>query len=1382
MEAPDDGCEDSSKDKTSSEAWTHDEYSLWVDAIIRINDKSKHAPAVDITEEARSREDELAEKEEIGEEDIDTLSKESEIVEAPDDGCEDSSKDKTSSDAWIPDEECSPADAIIEINEKNEYVSDVDITEGEYAKEAEAEEKEVIGGECIDTLSKESEIAEAPDDGCEDSSKDKTSSEIWIPDEEYSPADAIIEINEKNNYAPDFDKTEGEHSEEDEVAEKEEIGGEDIDTLSTESEIAEAPDENCEDSNEYTIAPEYDVIDSAITHVTSGEVSEDAPAVKNIEDYSSLLGASQIKEEAEVIEICSFDNCFSEINTVIDDYSAMEAELDNGVYGSEDDKYFKNTDEKVIKSIDIESTEEKHPKNEINEKEEHIYAEESSKVPGGDIVSAEPTEETGKKYLVNGFTVEDGKIRNEASQRIIRDAPVEILSLSTWTYNAIYRTKEHIMEAPHEIVMISDLLKLSPEQLRRLHNLGAKSAEEIIERVSAYLCSDMNNEEKNGVDKQYTIAPDYEVIDGIITHTGSGHAVEDVFIDNIGLGVRVTNSLHRRQIMKLSELIFLSVQQLKEFPNMGAKSISEILETVPRYLDANQVTELPTYVPAKVDIPPLDSEYAVLASDYAVANGVIYHRKTLKIIPDISVERLDLSFRALNCLIRNGNDRVSSLVGMPFRDFRSIRNLGQRSANEIQEKLELYLDNSEKQAVLASSVSTEQILSVMHSHEFEPIDLDMILQAVPDATEDGVKTILANLVDSQEIMQDEGTFAIKHVSFFEAVNESFLNNYYQSGDERAARILQQRASGKTLEEVGRQEGMTRERIRQIEQKVFRKLAKRGIIYEEDKYMYLFTTYALEREFYFDYLAVSRNVWYYLNLRYTKGKTEISKALEDERLPLTIRRTIDRYIHRGYIQIDGSYIPMQRSAFEDIVAERYCKDEVPLEAFFRFYKQFLAENGITDDRLQLKENVKSSRVNRLCGSNKILWKQNQRLRYYDIDGGDFTELLETLNLGQYENVELSTRKFLIDYPELMKRYDLRDEYEIHNLLKKIHAEKENPQMVFGRMPDLQFGVFDRQHAVKKMLFALAPISADNLAETISLEYGTRADTIRANWLNCISEYYHQGMYSVEYEDMPEEHVQKLKSALVNDFYFMTELRMIYSNLVTDADLSLLSTYNLKKMGFLVGTSYVIQHYSSADAYFEHLLTSDDVIDIAPISKRYVGLSTYNAYLASIKHEMRIIEFEPYQYINIRRLEKLGITKEKLREYGSQVWSYLIDDRYFTIQSIRSDGFTSELDGLGFGDLFYASLLKEDGRFSWQRVGNAVVFNPKGNSFTVHDFLVDCITDVGSVNIDDFSSGLREKFGIELDRYTINEKVKGGDVYYDSIMEKLYADYSLYFEEI
>ena len=219
---------------------------------------------------------------------------------------------------------------------------------------------------------------------------------------------------------------------------------------------------------------------------------------------------------------------------------------------------------------------------------------------------------------------------------------------------------------------------------------------------------------------------------------------------------------------------------------------------------------------------------------------------------------------------------------MPFGELRSIRNLGQLSANEIQEKLEMYLqkahDNPERRAMPASSVSTEQILSVMHSYEFELVDMDTILQALPNATEDDVKAILASLVDSQKVIQSEDTFAIKHISFFETVNALSLSNPYNL-DERAVRILQQRASGKTLEEVGQQEGATRERIRQIEKKALDKFTCRGhVIYEEDRYAYLFSTYAFEREFYFDYLDESKNIWNYLNFRYARGKADIAGAL------------------------------------------------------------------------------------------------------------------------------------------------------------------------------------------------------------------------------------------------------------------------------------------------------------------------------------------------------------------------------------------------------------------------------------------------------------------------------------------------------------------------
>ena len=42
---------------------------------------------------------------------------------------------------------------------------------------------------------------------------------------------------------------------------------------------------------------------------------------------------------------------------------------------------------------------------------------------------------------------------------------------------------------------------------------------------------------------------------------------------------------------------------------------------------------------------------------------------------------------------------------------------------------------------------------------------------------------------------------------------------------------------------------------------------------------------------------------------------------------------------------------------------------------------------------------------------LLSSVNEQIRAYDIDGRDYTELLETLNLDSYENISLSTVKFL-----------------------------------------------------------------------------------------------------------------------------------------------------------------------------------------------------------------------------------------------------------------------------------------------------------------------------------------------------------------------------------
>ena len=95
--------------------------------------------------------------------------------------------------------------------------------------------------------------------------------------------------------------------------------------------------------------------------------------------------------------------------------------------------------------------------------------------------------------------------------------------------------------------------------------------------------------------------------------------------------------------------------------------------------------------------------------------------------------------------------------------------------------------------------------------------------------------------------------------------------------------------------------------------------------------------------------------------------------------------------------------------------------------------FLTELGYEkEESLKI---VDRSYENRIRDDMNVLWKPKKKFRYYNISGYDFSDFLETLNLSQYKNEEYSSLKFFKMYPDLMKMYDIRDEYELHNLLKK-----------------------------------------------------------------------------------------------------------------------------------------------------------------------------------------------------------------------------------------------------------------------------------------------------------------------------------------------------------
>ena len=884
-----------------------------------------------------------------------------------------------------------------------------------------------------------------------------------------------------------------------------------------------------------------------------------------------------------------------------------------------------------------------------------------------------------------------------------------------------------------------------------------------------------NHSEQENLTLKSRLIPGYNIADGKIICEQSQKAVDDISALALNFSARAVNAIGRGMHIKkgeianflVSDLLLLSAEQLIEAPNIGAKTVNEIISVIREYCDIGIVSK---------DESNKHNSNEILAPGYTVLNGKILNQDRNMFIGDAPISVLNLSTRSGNWLRCSRKNMISDLIGLSFDELTAIKNIGMMAANEIEEKLKIYLDSSLENFKEIEHKNKEplakMVIALFEEHEFCALSFEDVLQKFEEFDKDTVQAVLNQLVSDGKIESENNMYTLPRMSFFDYIATTEL-------DERSVSALKMRVERKTLNEAGQQFGITRERVRQIESKAFRRISVNNLRFKEDKYAYAFCKYNIDKDFFVDEIGDAK-LMYYLEGRYERGHQKIENALEDKMLSEDFKIHVSHYLHKGEVKIDGQYVNALRSDIEDYIVERYCRETIAVEDYFALYDRILDENGITDERFRHNKESLRGRINKFARSENILWTHNQKFRYYDIKGTDFTELLETLSLEKYKNTEISTRKFLLNYPEIMSQYDLRDEYEIHNLLKKIHAEKRNPNMVFSRMPTIVFGEFDRSKAVKEFLFAMAPVSIDDLADAISEEYGVRSDSVKADWLGCISEYFHNGNYSVDYEEMAPENIKTLKSKLKDDFYFMSELRDIYMQTIPNADLSLLSTYNLKKMGFIVGTTYVIQHYPTTDAYFRSLLTSENVVNIKPINREYGTLSSYSSCLSKLKNDLEIIEFEPDLYINIHYFKKFNLDKADFKAYADRVLCFLSKDEYFTIQSIRDAGFVDKLDFLNLGTLFFSSILKTDNRFSWAKIGGTIVFSQKKEAFFTQDFLVDKVAEDCSIGAADLANKLKKNYGIVIDKYDIVEKLKGSNIYYDSITKKLYANYDALFE--
>lgn len=954
---------------------------------------------------------------------------------------------------------------------------------------------------------------------------------------------------------------------------------------------------------------------------------------------------------------------------------------------------------------------------------------------------------------------------------------------------------------------IEQMLKLDIENLKNIPQYSSEIAVEVLNKMRQYSRSN---------------------IKGLIIKALEFHKIHWDFmllsIDCAKLSKRANNALSRAGIHTMGQLMSHNEISLNEIKNIGKKTIAEIMEVIEKFSSdiartnlQEQVNETQSELLSKhFQISSVEqyllnnqsfSENLASKNHLNSSNDVQKKEPAITSIRDLFM-KTDIMKRIINfskthdvqlldtslsedtheMLLHYNFKKISDIILLNHHDFFEMPLVKIQHINEISIVISEYLSshaeaiiaycNGNESALWGTKIIETRIMELFSRDNLQKISLDFIKANLPSEIDPkSFESSLANLVD-KEILQQQGNMYYRTLMKF----KDCLDSYHKIS-ERDRIIINKRLSGLTLESIGQEFVLTRERVRQITKNFVEKISvyyqtqSRLNHFQEDYYQYLYETYDFDKKELSQFLDIPEYIWNYLDIIVPKrGSKNLQDALQDNtKIDIDLRSKLFRYLHRDKVLVNGHWIKKKRADLEDAVARVLCATEISYDDFFHQYNLYLSSENIPyDNDIYMSDAIYSTRKNRLMDSRYILWKPYERMRYYDIDAQDYTELLDTLKLASYENTETTTLKLFREHPDLMNKYGILDPYELHNLLRKIVEEGSYHDFRCGRMPTLKFGHFNRDEAILEILIENAPISATALADIISEEYGYSPQTIIGSMFKPFSNLNHQGIFYVDHKAMLPESKEKLREALTGDFYYINEIKDLYERIAPNASREEINSYNLKTMGYSVFSRYILTKHKSLDAYFEDLLTHGNYIDTTYYSKRFSHIAMYYQKYWELRKSLKIIELEPNRIIQFSELERAGISLEMIHDFCDAVYKFIDTNSYFSIHSLGQDGFESPLLKFKYTDWVFANLLTSDDRFSYTRVFGTYIFMNGKSPITIKSFILNRVREHKVITFENLVKEMTDRFGcLPQPIYNVTNRVQDTDIFYDEETNTFYS---------
>lgn len=531
--------------------------------------------------------------------------------------------------------------------------------------------------------------------------------------------------------------------------------------------------------------------------------------------------------------------------------------------------------------------------------------------------------------------------------------------------------------------------------------------------------------------------------------------------------------------------------------------------------------------------------------------------------------------------------------------------------------------------------------------------------------------------------------------------------------EKARKVCTWRfCEGLTLEECGDKAGLTRERVRQIAEKQVQNAPRLPISWARE----WFEAYDISLEagrILFGFSSPEIRFLHTLCGRSTKRKDPEEMVQSAAMTPMLYER-YKVYLHRHEVRIDGHLVLRQRRALLKFLAREHCSHQtLSLQAFHSIYQACLESLGLQDDPAFDFPGDRAFEAN-LFKESYIITSGGHTLRYYETDREAWLDAARKMGLEDFHNVEISARLIFQDHPELMKRLDIHDAYELHNILRKTESqwnEGNRLQVRFGRSPMIAFGQADRAEQMIRLMEELAPISKDALAAAYSARYGDAVPTILANALQPVQSWLDHGLYRIDLPVFDGQEVRVMKEVLADQAAGLEWIRQAYRKAFPQGDLKKINARSLKACGFRTYSGYALPDgFSSAQDWLAWFACRTGQFHFRTGLRDLSSVSQFSSALGELRSRMDIFETDWSEYASSEVFLQAhpGLSTGMLEDYLQASAEFARSLPAWNDFSLRQAGFAHPVYACGLSSFCLDLLRKNRRQKPYLRVGSGLLF--------------------------------------------------------------------------